>query len=702
MSYMDLATVAMHRRTELETRINNFMEKCDQAVNGIKNLEMLAQTFIDELDCDPAELKDKFLNCMKKLDEFTYIITDFNLAVNKFESNSSSEYTPVHEKSARALPSCDPFNLIDALSEPTPSTSKACFNQCPPDKPTCRKVSKQDQPLIAFSSTSSSINSVPDLQNTTGENSTKSKIVDNVNKSPIENKVSEFETHNLPAQTVLQLDQEYPASILNVDGCSFWVITETPCLISDMIRDMTEFYRSNHVVLTPKQVSTLTYCATYVEDRDCFYRGFLIRLCEEERYMAEVFLVDTGEVQVTNINNIKPLEKRFCVRPPYARCCHLAGIDLNENQNPDKLEMYLKQFIGTPCTIEVHDNTSESLGVYVILQSRKILNIILIENGLALGIENLNIEDCPGKAIRHSPPEITKSNLNINDCPEHEDPVEAVTGYHNRDEADICKHYKGEPEGTCFKGARCNKKHILKHPDGWTLDRVAVVGKCPATPLPAPGTWMPVHVTHVAHYDRLYVQLVKPERNVELPKFGVVLPPMTLKNLVRDMNSPAARVSYKRLKMTPAPGELVAAQYPLDNQWYRARVLSATRADQSVEVMYIDYGNVLWVKEDAVSELDPRYWALEAQAVRCVLAGVRARTSCSRMWAAARKHLESLAGDRTLGACVVSRDYDEITVELYDDNGVSIAEELAASQLVELTEYTIEDDTAVKQKLVVP
>ncbi|CAH2037815.1 unnamed protein product, partial [Iphiclides podalirius] len=84
----------------------------------------------------------------------------------------------------------------------------------------------------------------------------------------------------------------------------------------------------------------------------------------------------------------------------------------------------------------------------------------------------------------------------------------------------------------------------------------------------------------------------------------------------------------------------------------------------------------------------------------CSLAGVRARDACSRQWAAARAQLQRLVCERTLRAHVVARDYDEITVELYDDMGKSIAEQLAAGKLVELTDYIIEDDSNVKQKLV--
>lgn len=42
-----------------------------------------AQNFVHQLNCEPSELKDRFLKCMKTLDEYTYLITDFNLSVGK-------------------------------------------------------------------------------------------------------------------------------------------------------------------------------------------------------------------------------------------------------------------------------------------------------------------------------------------------------------------------------------------------------------------------------------------------------------------------------------------------------------------------------------------------------------------------------------------------------------------------------------------
>ncbi|KAL0841028.1 hypothetical protein ABMA28_014796 [Loxostege sticticalis] len=713
MSFVDLATLTLHRRNEVEARINVFLSKCDHAVNDIQKLKVQAQSLVLQLNCEPSELKERFLSCMKQLDEFTYLLTDFNLALGQLEENhASSEYTPVHDTVPKTpipphmgpIPP-HPINLIDVLSEPTPSTSTACPNLCPTEKPKRMKVPKKDQLLIAFSSASSSAESMPQTKTEMVAKEVQCELAEGVNALTIKSPSSPPECCNLPAQTLLQVDHIYRATIMSIDGASFWIITDDIDEVCKLMVEMTEFYKNNRVEMSLDEVSALTYCAFYDDDSDCFYRALFIKIIEQENALGvEVFLMDTGEVRSSHAADVQPLAPRFCSKPPYARCCHLAGIDFNSYQDEEMIkrqEDFIKEYRAIQCRIEVDDNTSESLGVYVILPSGETLNDILVEKGFAHA-NNPKAEQNQNHTINMGPPGLVDSELDITQCPEYEDPVEAVTGYSNRDEADICKHYKGGPEKTCFKGTRCTKKHIMKHPDGWTLDRVEVVAKLKKVPLPPPDSWHKVHVTYVCHFDRLYVQFVKEKDAVEdeVPSFGVVLPPASLTSLVRDMNSPAARMAYKPLMLTPAPGEYVAALYPLDNQWYRARVLTVTRADQNVEVVYVDYGNVVWVKEDEIRVLEPRYLSLPEQAVRCVLAGVGARSRHSQQWAQAKLALASMVQERTLDARVIGRDYDELIIELYDEEGYSVAEQLAARDMVELTDYSVEPDQHLTKRVV--
>ncbi|KOB66092.1 Retrovirus-related Pol polyprotein, partial [Operophtera brumata] len=151
MSFVDLATLTMHRRHELESRTHIFNEKCERAIDGIKKLKMKANGFVSEINCEPSELKDRFLHVMQKLDEFMYMITDFNLAMAQIVQDNSVPTLP---------PSLNPFNLMDALTETRLATPHACLNLCPPHEPDREMRTKDGQRLIVFSS-SSSAESVP-------------------------------------------------------------------------------------------------------------------------------------------------------------------------------------------------------------------------------------------------------------------------------------------------------------------------------------------------------------------------------------------------------------------------------------------------------------------------------------------------------------------------------------------------------------
>ncbi|XP_077514625.1 tudor domain-containing 6-like isoform X3 [Amblyomma americanum] len=71
---------------------------------------------------------------------------------------------------------------------------------------------------------------------------------------------------------------------------------------------------------------------------------------------------------------------------------------------------------------------------------------------------------------------------------------------------------------------------------------------------------------------------------------------------------------------SPVKGEIFAALFKDDGQWYRARV---TAVGSVCMVYFIDYGNVAPVAPENIRPLPDRYLQLPAQAVRCQLHGVR-------------------------------------------------------------------------------
>ncbi|XP_023951179.2 uncharacterized protein LOC112055342 isoform X2 [Bicyclus anynana] len=626
MSFLNLATLAMHRRQEMEGCLNAFYEKCDNVIFDIEKLKQQARSFLDQLNCDPSELKDKFVSCMKQLVEYNYLMTDFHLALNNIDATDavSTSITPTSDKTHKLSTPLTPtpVYLMDTPVDPKPSTSKACINGAPAEKTKKKKILK-DNTLIAFSSSSCSTESVYeeaqkiDIAKSQFEaiKITKAETEQVIGRAITKNNIPEptqpIQECQLPAQTLLQEDCTYKANITHMDGLSFWVIIEEDFNDAhQMISEMNEYYSKNRKALNLHELMSMPYCAVYSQVNQCYFRAFIIQLSESDVTVVNVYLVDVGEKCSASVSNIQPLEPRFCSKPPFARTCHFAGVDI-QGCDSGPLDSFLDDFVNVPCKIKIEDNSSESMSAYVILASGELLSDIMALFGYVRLLDKHKEKEKPKTKksvtlneptrenhVEDNPKRTEPNPIEDEDNPEYTDPLLAVAGYHNRDEKDICKHYKGGPEKTCFKGARCKKRHVMMHPDGWTLDRIPVTGRnCAPLSLPEPGTICRVLVVCVVHYKSFYVQF--PDNNINKnepkPQFGVLLPPTTLKDLILAMNSQSARTSYKPLRTYPAPGELVAALYPPDNQWYRAKVRSCSIPDHDLEVVYIDFGNQLYI-----------------------------------------------------------------------------------------------------------
>ncbi|KOC67666.1 Tudor and KH domain-containing protein [Habropoda laboriosa] len=70
------------------------------------------------------------------------------------------------------------------------------------------------------------------------------------------------------------------------------------------------------------------------------------------------------------------------------------------------------------------------------------------------------------------------------------------------------------------------------------------------------------------------------------------------------------------------PGQIVAAKFSFDEQWYRAQVTSTPEDDQC-EVYFVDYGDHEMVQLDHVLELRTDFLSLRLQAIECSLANIK-------------------------------------------------------------------------------
>ncbi|OAD59809.1 Tudor and KH domain-containing protein [Eufriesea mexicana] len=71
-------------------------------------------------------------------------------------------------------------------------------------------------------------------------------------------------------------------------------------------------------------------------------------------------------------------------------------------------------------------------------------------------------------------------------------------------------------------------------------------------------------------------------------------------------------------------GQIVAAKFSYDKQWYRAEVIS-TPEDGQCEVYFVDYGDHEMVQIDSVLKLRTDFLSLKLQAVECSLANIKSR-----------------------------------------------------------------------------
>ena len=114
------------------------------------------------------------------------------------------------------------------------------------------------------------------------------------------------------------------------------------------------------------------------------------------------------------------------------------------------------------------------------------------------------------------------------------------------------------------------------------------------------------------------------------------------------------KANEKPLAGPPKAGELMAARFSEDGEWYRAKVRHNDRENKEAEVLYIDYGNsekVAWSKLRPLSQAEFSTQKLKAQAVDAVLSFLQFPTQADYL-ADAVNFIGQTTGDKQLVATV--------------------------------------------------
>jgi len=115
----------------------------------------------------------------------------------------------------------------------------------------------------------------------------------------------------------------------------------------------------------------------------------------------------------------------------------------------------------------------------------------------------------------------------------------------------------------------------------------------------------------------------------------------------------------------PNIGDLVAAQFTVDDAWYRAKVLSS-KEDTEFQVQYIDYGNMEMVPISRIRKLDPKFTRLAPQAVESHLAYIKTPAVETELGQEAANTLRQMALSKSMLANVEYKANNALYLSLGD------------------------------------
>jgi staphylococcal nuclease domain-containing protein 1 len=134
---------------------------------------------------------------------------------------------------------------------------------------------------------------------------------------------------------------------------------------------------------------------------------------------------------------------------------------------------------------------------------------------------------------------------------------------------------------------------------------------------------------------------------------------------------------------TPKSGDLCVARFSLDDEWYRARVLSV-KDNTDVTVLFIDYGNKERTQAVKLAQIPAGYEVLAPQAHEYALALVQLSTDEDDVEAAVERFKDAVQSDAE-AEFAINSEYKNGAVDhvtLYDAKKVDIGKRLIAEGLV--------------------
>lgn len=514
------------------------------------------------------------------------------------------------------------------------------------------------------------------------------------------------------------------SEVVNPNLIYVHLINEEVVLLDDMISELNDYYNAKSKEIQDFFKSCkFTYkvddpIAVFYFSDEMWYRALIrsLRSGVDNKIEYEVLYVDFGSSEWIYEENILPIVQRFCELPMEVIACSLADLkpcsnvvtkqvngksvcSISSNDEVDgdltwssKATYRLRDLIVTqlPMMVSLKTTYKNVDGFYEVYlfdtadNKDVFINQVLVDEGLATS--DVLTKVTPSVIVREDELEeaIVEENALTNWNPMEDDFYSNRNVYSvDTDDPGVASigvvQARKQPcnnflyRGHCYRGTSCKFVHAL--PGDPIYDSVEVFCNDNILDLPKAENHIPVVIKALLDPTHFWVNFpfgldwnndIIVDSDNDQTHCGLE----SLEKLNSEMNEYYRKLG--RLRKTNlslyAEGELIAAKFSVDNQWYRARVVNT--AEDLVQVFYVDYGNTDIVTEDRTNALLPEFLHLPFQAVECFLFNTYLEddlTPQDDKVVDMRIKFRDMVADRVLMAYIVNSSITKsLVVKLYD------------------------------------
>ena len=375
-----------------------------------------------------------------------------------------------------------------------------------------------------------------------------------------------------------------------VDPLTFYVQLQS---CSDELNSLMEKLAESYISLAEDDlvvqspVHGMTCCAQFSVDQQ-WYRAIIIKVSGAD---CEVQFIDYGNQEAVPLSRIKELKEDLLTFPTQAVLCSLAGVKAPDSGWSDEALSFFDEAV-TDKQLKmsvIGKNGNKNMAQLIYPESQELVSEHLTSAGHAVFLD-------VSTAIGSETDGMISNEISVS---------------------------KAEDINSNGESFATSEDNVL---DSFTVLQLSV------------GDSFDVKVVSINNLDSFFCSPVSSEGELE--------------ELMQKLALSCAEAAVVCLpKGQLVPRAACAAQYSVDGQWYRARVVSVLEG--SATVAFVDYGNTETISSDRLLPLNPELRRLPAQAIHCCMADI-VSPNLDEGWSdeACRK-LDELTSDKIL-SCTIS------------------------------------------------